>query len=99
MVAHHLGPDFQRLPLSRNSEGEIDLVLTHGRVVVFSAWANGTQLLYRRAIGSRALYPIVGTEGAAMPFWSADSRFVGFHASGLLKRVERTDTKRARPDS
>ena len=24
-----------------------------GRVVVFSAWANGTQLLYRRAIGSR----------------------------------------------
>ncbi len=58
-----------------------------GRVVVFSAWANGTQLLYRRMIGSSALYPIVGTEGAAMPFWSADSRFVGFHASGLLKRV------------
>ena len=58
-----------------------------GRVVVFTAWANGTQLLYRRAIGSRTIYPIVGTEGAAMPFWSADSRFVGFHASGLIKRV------------
>jgi hypothetical protein len=58
-----------------------------GRVVVFSAWANGTQLLYRRAIGARDIYPIVGTEGAAMPFWSADSRFVGFHASGLLKKV------------
>ncbi len=58
-----------------------------GRVVVFSAWANGTQLLYRRGIGSRTIYPIVGTEGAAMPFWSADSTFVGFHASGLLKRV------------
>ncbi len=58
-----------------------------GRIVVFSAWANGTQLLYRRLLGSSAIYPIVGTEGAAMPFWSADSRFVGFHASGLLKRV------------
>jgi eukaryotic-like serine/threonine-protein kinase len=58
-----------------------------GRVVVFSAWANGTQLLYQRAIGSSSIHPIVGTEGAAMPFWSADSRFVGFHASGLLKRV------------
>jgi hypothetical protein len=58
-----------------------------GRVVVFSAWANGTQLLYRRAVGSRHISPIVGTEGAAMPFWSADSRFVGFHASGLVKRV------------
>jgi len=59
----------------------------NGRMVVFSAWANGTQLLYRRALGSRTISPIVGTEGAAMPFWSADSRFVGFHASGLLKRV------------
>jgi eukaryotic-like serine/threonine-protein kinase len=58
-----------------------------GRVLVFSAWANGTQLLYRRSIGSHSIYPIVGTEGAAMPFWSADSQYVGFHASGLLKRV------------
>ena len=58
-----------------------------GGVVVFSAWANGTQLLYRRGIGSRNIYPIVGTEGAAMPFWSADSHVVGFHASGVLKRV------------
>jgi eukaryotic-like serine/threonine-protein kinase len=58
-----------------------------GRVLVFSAWANGTQLLYRRAIGSHYIYPIVGTEGAAMPFWSEDSQYVGFHASGLLKRV------------
>ena len=55
-----------------------------GRVVVFTAWANGTQLLYHRAIGSRTIYPIVGSEGAAMPFWSADSRFIGFHASGLI---------------
>jgi eukaryotic-like serine/threonine-protein kinase len=58
-----------------------------GRVLVFSAWANGTQLLYRRAIGSHNIYPIVGTEGAAMPFWSEDGQYVGFHASGLLKRV------------
>ena len=58
-----------------------------GRVVVFTAWANGTQLLYHRAIGSSTLFPIVGSEGAAMPFWSADSRYVGFHASGLIKRV------------
>ena len=43
--------------------------------------------LYRRGIGSHFIYPIVGTEGAAMPFWSADSHVVGFHASGLLKRV------------
>ena len=58
-----------------------------GRVVVFTAWANGTQLLYHRAVGSSTIFPIVGSEGAAMPFWSADSRFVGFHASGLIKRV------------
>jgi eukaryotic-like serine/threonine-protein kinase len=29
-----------------------------------------------------------GTEGAALPFWSPDSRFIGFFTSGKLKKVE-----------
>ena len=29
-----------------------------------------------------------GTDGASHPFWSPDSRFVGFFSSGKLKKVE-----------
>ena len=31
--------------------------------------------------------PIQGTEGAAFPFWSPDSRFIAFFAGGKLKKV------------
>jgi hypothetical protein len=29
-----------------------------------------------------------GTEGAAQPFWSPDSRFIGFFAGGKLKKID-----------
>jgi len=32
--------------------------------------------------------PLAGTEGATLPFWSADSRSVGFFAADVLKRVD-----------
>ena len=35
----------------------------------------------------RAATELPGTEGASYPFWSADSRFIGFFADGKLKRV------------
>ena len=31
--------------------------------------------------------PIAGTEGAAVPFWSPDGRFLAFEANGKLKKV------------
>ncbi|MDH4197631.1 MAG: hypothetical protein OEW05_09510, partial [Candidatus Aminicenantes bacterium] len=35
--------------------------------------------------------PLPGTEGAAFPFWSPDSRFVAFFAQGKLKKMEPPD--------
>ncbi len=32
--------------------------------------------------------PLAGTEGATFPFWSPDSRSVGFFAEGALKRLD-----------
>jgi hypothetical protein len=58
-----------------------------GRWIVFSAWANGTSLLFRRALESQQIDPIVGTEGGSKPFWSPDSRRIGFQASGVLKTI------------
>ena len=34
------------------------------------------------------MHALPGTEGATSPFWSPDSRFVGFFADGKLKTIE-----------
>jgi eukaryotic-like serine/threonine-protein kinase len=43
--------------------------------------------LFLRALGSGVLSPVAGSEGAANPFWSPDSRSLGFFAAGKMKRV------------
>ena len=35
-----------------------------------------------------AAQPLPGTDGADFPFWSPDSRALGFFANGKLKRIE-----------
>ena len=40
------------------------------------------------APGRRSARPLAGTENARLPFWSPDSRSVGFSADGQLKRVD-----------
>src|SRR6185436_8278461 len=32
--------------------------------------------------------PLAGTEGGSMPFWSPDSRWVGFYSAGKLKKID-----------
>jgi hypothetical protein len=46
-----------------------------------------TQLWVRR-LDSRDAQPLAGTEGAANPFWSPDSRYIGFFADRKMKRVD-----------
>ncbi len=60
-----------------------------GTKVVFQASApEGKRLLWVRAIRSLTPLPIAGTEGAMYPFWSPDSKEVGFFQTGKLKRVD-----------
>ncbi|HSD72341.1 MAG TPA: hypothetical protein VLE54_06095, partial [Thermoanaerobaculia bacterium] len=40
-----------------------------------------------RAFDALEARPLVGTEGASKPFWSPDSRFLGFFAGGKLKKI------------
>jgi len=49
---------------------------------------DGQSLLWVRPIDSLQGKPLAGTEGAGLPFWSPDSRFIGFFANGKLKKVE-----------
>ncbi len=60
-----------------------------GRTAAFIASVNGKTGLWVRPLEETAMRLLAGTEGAAYPFWSADSRFIAFHANGKLQRVDR----------
>jgi len=60
-----------------------------GRRIAFVARsADGREALWVRPLDALEPTLLQGTEGAIAPFWSADSRFVGFAADGKLKKVD-----------
>jgi Tol biopolymer transport system component len=62
-----------------------------GRLVAFVARApdRNSNILWLRLLASTEAQPLRGTEGAATPFWSPDSRTIGFAAgTRTLKRVD-----------
>ncbi len=58
-----------------------------GSSIAFIAEGQGKQVLFVRTLSSGIAQPLQGSEGAAYPFWSADSRNIAFFADGKLKRV------------
>jgi eukaryotic-like serine/threonine-protein kinase len=60
-----------------------------GRSLAYVATTpEGKALIWVRPIDSLQAQPLAGTEGAGFPFWSPDSRFIGFFAGGKLKKIE-----------
>jgi Tol biopolymer transport system component len=60
-----------------------------GRWIAYVAQtAEGKPTLWLRATDAIQDKPLQGTEQAELPFWSPDSRFVGFFADGKLKKLE-----------
>ena len=59
-----------------------------GTKVAFSArQGDGVAELWVRDLGAAEAHPLAGTDGAERPFWSPDSRQVGFFAKGSMKRI------------
>ena len=59
-----------------------------GRRLVYAALgADGKQMLWLRPLEAASSQQLAGTEDAAYPFWSPDSRFIGFFAEGKLKTI------------
>jgi hypothetical protein len=59
-----------------------------GRALVFTfPDSTGVTRLSLRWLAELASHPLDGTDGASFPFWSPDSRQVGFFADGKLRRV------------
>jgi Tol biopolymer transport system component len=66
-----------------------------GRRLAFVAPASGgvagtrsTSMLWVQPVNNVVAQPLLGTEGAFEPFWSPDSRFLGFFADGKLKKID-----------
>ena len=61
-----------------------------GRLLAFMARPNQQQpaALYVRPVGGLTSKRLAGTDDAVLPFWSPDSRYIGFAAAGKLKKVE-----------
>jgi Tol biopolymer transport system component len=48
----------------------------------------GKRMLWVRSLESLTARQLAGTEGASFPFWSPDSRSIGFFTVGKLKRID-----------
>jgi len=58
-----------------------------GRRLAFVAIQNGTRSLYVRDLDDVAPRLLAGTRDADQPFFSLDSRWIGFFADGKLKKI------------
>ena len=56
--------------------------------LVFVASADGRPQLWLRSLRSGTVRPLAGTDGASFPFWSPDSRSIGFFANERLNRID-----------
>jgi Tol biopolymer transport system component/Ser/Thr protein kinase RdoA (MazF antagonist) len=48
----------------------------------------GKRMLWVRPLDALTGQPLAGTEGVTSPFWSPDSRFLGFFSTGKLRRID-----------
>ena len=58
-----------------------------GRHLAFIGYSKGATALWLRHMDSGVVDQLPGTQSAFAPFWSPDSRFLGFFAEGKLKRI------------
>lgn len=64
------------------------VIAPDARKIAFTAYLNGKMMLWVRDLDSLDAKPLPGTESAAMPFWSPDSRSIAFFTPFKLKIIQ-----------
>src|SRR5262245_35686056 len=75
------------LPPEKTSFGQV-AVSPDGKWLAFNAATGGKIQLWLRALDTGEEKELPGTERANCPFWSPDSKWLGFFTPGKLKKVE-----------
>ena len=75
-----------QIPLPEKLANVPSQISPDGRYLVFSERGDGP--LWVRSLTSLAAQPLAGTGGAFLPFWSPDSKSIGFFAGGKLQRID-----------
>jgi hypothetical protein len=70
------------------SSSGIPMISPDGRRVAFVATLDGKNEVWVRELDSLTARVLPGTDGAFDPFWSPDSRSIGFFAGAKLKRID-----------
>ena len=78
------------VPLPEKSRVRALAVSPDGSQIAMVLLRDGKQQLWVRAFDAFEFTALAGTEDAASPFWSPDSRYIGFFADTKLKKVERS---------
>jgi Tol biopolymer transport system component len=87
--AVHPPPGGSFTPAEAERESAQLAVAPDGRSLVFvGSSSDGVSRVWLRALDSPAARPLAGTEGAGFPFWSADSKSLGFFANGSLRAID-----------
>jgi Tol biopolymer transport system component len=82
-------PPAKVTPIPVGARGGRMAISPDGRRLVFvGADQENNTLLYLRPLNATDASPLPGTEGASRPFWSPNSRSIGFFAGGKLKKIE-----------
>ncbi len=81
-------PEGGRFHLAPDNPGPV-AVSPDGRMITYAGrTADGVIQLWVRPLDEAEARPLAGTENAQYPFWSPDSRRIGFFARGKLRVVE-----------
>jgi serine/threonine protein kinase len=77
------------VPEKSSFTGEMPRLSPDGLHLAFVAGdSSGRSRIWIRQLSSLASTPLAGTEDAAFPFWSPDSRYLGFFQNGKLRKIE-----------
>jgi eukaryotic-like serine/threonine-protein kinase len=84
-----LPPEKSHYNFLTNSSGPV-VVSPDGRRIAFIATKPDSteNILWVQPLNSPTAQPLAGTENAMYPFWSYDSRYIGFFADSKLKKLD-----------
>ena len=68
---------------------DVPKISPDGKLLAFDATdATGKARIWIRPMNALTAHPLAGTEGGVRPFWSPDSKYIGFMADGVLKKID-----------